>query len=88
MIQILCNCGADEGSEEDEDDRLEQQMGDVGDTAEAVDERLWNNEDEEGKAPEQVKCSNSHIAIFCCWLRVCMLHTTAQINFCAVCAGT
>lgn len=33
--------------DEGEEDRLDQQMGDVGDAGEDVDERLWNGEDEE-----------------------------------------
>jgi len=48
---------ADEGPEDEGDDeRLEQQMGDVGDAGEDVDERLWGQEGNEDET-EQGKVS-------------------------------
>lgn len=40
---MLC---ADEGSGEEDEGRLDQQMGDAGEQAEAVDERLWKEGDD------------------------------------------
>ncbi|GIL72549.1 hypothetical protein Vretifemale_2893, partial [Volvox reticuliferus] len=44
----------DSDDEEGDDERIDQQMGDVGDNEEVVDERLWNEEDgQDGKQDEQ-----------------------------------
>ena len=44
-----CLTADDEGGEEEEEegDRLDQQMGDAGDAAEAVDERMWDEDKDE-----------------------------------------
>lgn len=53
---MLCSLFADDESEDEEgdEDRIDQQMGDVGDRGEDVDERLWNQEDEEDAPPSKV----------------------------------
>ncbi|GLI68780.1 hypothetical protein VaNZ11_013272, partial [Volvox africanus] len=46
----------DSDDEEGDEERIDQQMGDVGDNEEVVDERLWNDEDDQdGKQDEQKK---------------------------------
>lgn len=35
--------------QEGDEDRLDQQMGDVGDNEEVVDEKLWDGDDDEGE---------------------------------------
>lgn len=53
-----------ESAEEENGDRLEQQMGDAGDAAEEVDEKFWEDEDEK----DDVSCNRNEIAI---WLTEC-----------------
>ena len=43
----------DSGDESQEGDRLEQQMGEAGPEAEAVDERMWGPQDEKEPGPQQ-----------------------------------
>lgn len=48
--------GDDEAEEEEEGERLQQEMGEVGEGAETVDERVWGEDDkpeEAGASPEQ-----------------------------------
>ncbi|KAG2499138.1 hypothetical protein HYH03_002721 [Edaphochlamys debaryana] len=45
----------DSDDEEGDDERIDQQMGDVGDNEEVVDEKLWNDDDDEGKGDEEQK---------------------------------
>lgn len=48
--------GGESGEDDDEDaERLDQQMGDTGAEAEDVDERLWNDEDREEDRGAQVR---------------------------------
>eukprot|EP00887_Chlorella_sp_A99_P000601 scaffold17.g601.t1 len=57
---------SDEGEDGDEEqERLDQQMGEVGEEGEAVDERLWNEEDqkEEGKAEEQALADDKPVPV-------------------------
>lgn len=51
----VCVCADDEGEEEEDGDRLDQQMGEAGDAAEAVDERMWDDEDKEEQQGKQVR---------------------------------
>ncbi len=47
-------CADGEQEEEGDEDRVDQQMGDAGDEAEAVDERMWDEEDKEEQQGKQV----------------------------------
>lgn len=61
-IRYLC---ADDASDEEGDaDRVDQQMGDVGDAAEDVDERLWNGDEEEDGGKNKVRALS-------CWRCPC-----------------
>ena len=52
---------AEEGPEDEEDaERLDQQMGDVGDAAEDVDEKLWGDDEKE----EDQKVRNFILLLF------------------------
>ena len=48
-------CADDASDEEGDGDRVDQQMGDAGDAAEDVDERLWNGDEEEDGAKNKVR---------------------------------
>ncbi|EFJ44763.1 hypothetical protein VOLCADRAFT_121252, partial [Volvox carteri f. nagariensis] len=45
----------DSEDEEGDEERIDQQMGDVGDNEEVVDERLWKDEDEQDGKPDEQK---------------------------------
>ena len=48
-----------ESGDEEEGERLDQQMGETGAEGEDVDERLWNEEDKEQEQQGQVRCAPS-----------------------------
>lgn len=52
--RALLSAGGESDGEEEEDERLDQQMGETGEEGEDVDERLWNNEDREQDQGGQV----------------------------------
>ena len=47
--------GDESGEEEEDGERLDQQMGEAGPEGEDVDERLWNDEDREQEQQGQVR---------------------------------
>jgi hypothetical protein len=49
-----CLRAGESGDEDEGEERLEQQMGEAGAEGEDVDERLWNDEDEEQGPQGQV----------------------------------
>lgn len=49
--------GGESGDDEEEAERLEQQMGEAGPEGEDVDERLWNEEDKEEGQQGQVRAA-------------------------------
>lgn len=68
----------DSSDEEGDDERIDQQMGDVGDDNEVVDERMWNDEDEpageEGGKKEEKYEKDSAVQV-----RVMVLHNGLRL---------
>ena len=50
------SAGDESGEEEEDGERLDQQMGEAGPEGEDVDERLWNDEDRQEEQQGQVGC--------------------------------